>query len=115
VSVAFPGGTWSTLNTSVVIFQNATLPSTTLSCSVTGNVVVLWTSPTSIIYSRNLNIVGPIVASIPVLNKKFLCGMSILIVTGIVAAIWLYRVWNRRLVKFRDDDVAIPKSEYYRF
>jgi hypothetical protein len=40
-------------------------------------------------------------------------GSLILIAVGVVLAIWLYRVWNRSLVKFRSgNDVALSTSQY---
>jgi hypothetical protein len=40
-------------------------------------------------------------------------GGLILIVAGVLAAIKLYQVWNRRLVQFRkNDDVAMSQSQY---
>jgi hypothetical protein len=42
-------------------------------------------------------------------------GGLIFIAGGILVAIWLYRVWNRRLVKFRSGDVAMPTNSTYKF
>jgi hypothetical protein len=201
---AVPGnGTWSAVNASVAFANNA-MGSTTVTSISPGTFSIMWTASSgNCTISKNVTIVGPIIAQIP-MPTGLLCGPTgsvnigadligdallgtwtanfgsfknsktgftlfswsqsgnvtiqfapnsvcptpailsvdiaaecppdplsreatigvavgatlgglVLVVAGVIAAILLYRVWNRRLVQFRDDDVSMPKSEYYKF
>jgi hypothetical protein len=42
-------------------------------------------------------------------------GATLAVVLGVMAAISLYRFWNRRVVQFRAKDVPLAQSDYYKF
>jgi hypothetical protein len=42
-------------------------------------------------------------------------GGLILVAAGILAAVKIYQAWNRHVVQFRDKDVTLAQSDYYKF
>jgi hypothetical protein len=42
-------------------------------------------------------------------------GGLILVAAGILAAVKIYQAWNRHVVQFRDKDVPLAQSDYYKF
>jgi hypothetical protein len=114
-------GNW-TASFSTATFANSRSPFTLFSWSASGSMILLFT-PDSVC-NAPATLTFDILPSCPqVLSREETIGIGvgatfgglILITTGVIAAIWIYRSWNRRLVNFRNKDVAMPNPEYYKF
>jgi hypothetical protein len=113
-------GKWTVTPTMSGSFDNVIPAFTLFSWTQSGNVILQFTPDSVCNAPASLTI--EIDPSCPqVLSREATIGIAvgatlgglILIATGVLAAIWLYRVWNRRLVQFRkNDDVGMASSQY---
>lgn len=115
-------GKWTVTPASSGFFDNDVPAFTLFTWNVSGSLTLRF-SPSSVCNSP-ATLVLQIEASCPqVLSKEATIGIAVgatiggilLIGVGILLAIWVYRVWNRRLVQFRKNDVPLSSNERYKF
>jgi hypothetical protein len=113
-------GNWSAVSSSSVSFSNDKSAFTLISWTASGAVTLQFT-PNSVCYAP-ASLTVTIEPTCPqVLSREATIGIAVgatlgglvLIAAGVFAAIKLYQVWNRSLVKFRNkEDVSMAKTEY---
>jgi hypothetical protein len=115
-------GTWTATPASTASFDN-TVPAFTLFSWNQPGTYTLQFTPNSVCNAA-ATLTVQIDAQCPqVLSREATIGIGvgatlgglILVAAGVLAAVKIYQAWNRRVVQFRDKDVPLAQSDYYKF